>query len=431
MQRFLVSIFKTGFLVLSLAASAATAPRDVDRIVAVVDDNVITASELATRLVEVKQQLTEQRIQIPPDDVLRRQLLERMIQDELQLQYAKLTGIRITDQDIERTVQNIARRNQLTVDAVYDTVRRESGLDRAGYHEQLRKQLSIQQLVEREVNSKVSVSDSEISNFLETAAAGGEEYNLSHIFIATPESPSPEQIAAAKTKADTIHRQIKNGEDFARAAITHSQSAEGLTGGSLGWRSAGQLPDLFVGTLKELKPGEVSAVLRGPNGFHILKLNDQRGGSAAETVQQTRARHILIRPSEILSRSEARANLLRLRERIRLGDNFADLARLQSEDTLSASQGGDLGWVTPGQLVPEFERAMNALAPGELSEPVESAFGFHLIQVLERRQAVSDERARATARQQIHARKADQYYEQWIRRLRDEAYVEYLLDDVD
>ncbi|MBI3900436.1 MAG: peptidylprolyl isomerase [Gammaproteobacteria bacterium] len=417
----------------SAVAATSNQVKDVDRVVAIVNNDVITLTELEARLHEVKEQLAAQKIKSPPDDVLRRQLLERMIVDQLQLQLAAQTGIRVTDQDIEQALQSIASRNQMTVDKLYETVKQQ-GIDRAAYRAQLRDQIMMQQLTEREVNNRINISDSEINNFIEQSRAqpAADEFELSHIYLPIPESATPEQIQAAKKRADDVSRQIKAGEDFARAAVTYSQGAEALKGGHIGWKSAGQLPELFVGALEKLKPGEVSDVLRGPNGFHLLRLNQRRGGAIKEeAVQQTRVRHILIKPTEIQTRDEVTQTLRRLRERISNGEDFDQLAHAYSEDPLSASKGGDLGWINPGQVVPEFERAMNALTPGQTSEPVASPFGLHLIQVLDRRQAMTDERARLTARKQIHARKADDRYEQWLRRLRDEAYVEVMLDEVD
>lgn len=429
----------TILLLLAVVTSAGAATRpgstpviDIDRIIAIINNDIITASELELRLSETKRQLAAQRIEAPTDALLRRQVLERVVMERLQLQLANQIGVRINDQDVEQGIQKIASRNQLSVEALYQRVQ-EQGVDRPSYREQVRNQLMIQQLVEREVYSRISVTDSEIDAFLENARAQKDiEYNTSHIFIAIPESASPQQIQTAKARADEVRKQIGAGEDFARVAVTHSQGPDALQGGNVGWKSAGQLPELFVSALEKLRAGEVSEVLRGPNGFHILRLNDRRGGGAAEeTVQETHVRHILLKPSEILSRDDARTYLRRLRERIGHGEDFAVLARAHSEDAVSASQGGELGWVGPGQLVPEFERVMQALKPGELSEPIESPFGLHLIQVLERRQALSGQRARASVRNQIRLRKADDRYEQWVRRLRDEAYVEYLLESND
>ncbi|MFP5348949.1 MAG: peptidylprolyl isomerase [Gammaproteobacteria bacterium] len=414
------------------AVERTQAVRDIDRIVAIVNNDVITETELADRLEETRKQLAGERIKAPPEDVLKRQLLERMIVERVQLQLAAQLGVRVSDADVDQAINTVARRNNMSADALLQALARD-GLDPAAYRARIRDQVTIQQLLEREIASRITVTESEIANFLEQSRArggSGDEYNVSHIFVPIPEAATSEQIQAAKARAEKVHAEIKAGEDFARAAVTYSQSPDALKGGALDWKKPGQLPELFVSALKNLKPGDISPVLRGPNGFHILKLNDRRGDNATQTVIQTHVRHILLRPSEIQSLDEARAKLLALRERIEAGEDFAAIARATSEDSASASQGGDLGWVEPKSLVPEFEQAMNALSPRQLSEPVRTPFGLHLIQVLERReQAVGDERARNAARSQIHARKADDRYEQWLRQLRDEAYVEYLLDD--
>lgn len=423
-------------LPLVLAAAPARAPVvELDRIVAVVNERIITATELQDRVAETREQLAAQRIEAPPQDVLQRQLLERMIIEELQLQLAAQTGIRVTDADIERAIATIARRNDMSVAQLYDTVQRQ-GFDRESYREQIRRQITIQQLVEREISSKISVSDSEVSSFLERAGSGArrnDEFNLSHIYIPAPESGESERVAAAQRQAEEVRAQLLDGADFARLAVTYSQGPDALKGGALGWRSAGQLPELFLQALEHLAPGQVSQVLRGPNGFHLLRLNDRRGGQPTqETVQETHVRHILLRPNEIQSLNEARLRLLELKQRLRSGEDFAALARTYSEDAVSAANGGDLGWVGPSQLVPEFAAAMDDLAPGEISEPVQTPFGLHLIQVLGRRdRTVTGERERDAARQQIHARKAEDRYEQWVRQLRDEAYVELMLEDFD
>lgn len=430
-------------LVLSAAvlaqAEAATAPRapivDIDRVVAVVNNDVITATELEGRVHQTKQQLATRQINPPPQDVLRRQVLERMITEDIQLQLAARNGIRVSDQDVERAIQTIADRNKMSVSELYDTVRRQ-GFDRSAYHDQIRRQITIQQLVDREINTRVSVSESEVKNYLQNArtrARDDVEYNVSHIYIPVPESASAQQIAVSRQRADEVERLLRGGEDFARAAVTYSQGPDALTGGALGWKRAAQLPELFIAALEKIEPGNISGVLRGPNGFHILRLNDRRSASVPDaSVQQTHVRHILLRPSEIQSLADARARLLELKNRIENGEDFAALARANSEDAVSAANGGDLNWVSPNQLVPEFEKAMDRLKVGEISDPVQTPFGLHLIQVLERRQqTVTGERELAAARQQIHARKADDRYEQWVRQLRDEAYVEYLLDDTE
>jgi peptidyl-prolyl cis-trans isomerase SurA len=423
--------------VLTVPAAFAAVTRapiiDIDRIVAVVNDDVITATELEDRLAQTKRQLATQQIAPPPEDVLRRQLLERMIVEDIQLQLASKTGIRVSDQDVERAIESIASRNKMSVRELYDTVQRQ-GFDRAAYHEQIRKQITIEQLVDREITSRINVSDSEVNNYLESSQAHSRdatEYNVAHIYVSVPESATTEQIAAAKQRAEDIAHRLRDGEDFARAAVTYSQGPNALTGGALGWKNAAQLPELFVNALAKLEPGGVTDVLRGPNGFHILRLNDRRTAARAEaSVPQTHVRHILMKPNEIQSVADVRKRLLQIRERLEAGEDFATLARTYSEDAVSATNGGDLNWVSPNQLVPEFERAMDQLKIGEISEPVQTPFGLHLIQVLGRRQQpVTGERAQK-ARQQIRARKGDDRYEQWVRQLRDEAYVEYLLDDV-
>ncbi len=415
-----------------LVAAAATAPTaravvDLDRILAVVNDDVVTDTELAARLAQTKRQLTLEKIKLPTDEVLRRQLLEHMVMERLQLQLAERGGIRVTDADVDQALEKIAQSNKMNLTEFRRMLVRD-GLDPQAHTAEVRSQLIIRQLLEREINNRVTVSESEVATFLETHPQGTDvEYHISQIFLALPESASPEAIQATRKRADDIQRRLKEGENFEQLAVTYSQGEGALNGGTIGWKKAGQLPELFVTALKDLAPGNVSDVLRGPNGFHILRLNNRRGDAPATNVAQTHVRHILLRRSEVQSLDEARTKLLNLRNRSEHGEDFATLAKGNSEDTGSAAGGGDLGWVNPGQLVPEFEKAMDALKPGELSQPVRSPFGLHLIQVLERRnQDISKERLEASARNQIHTRKASESYEQWMRQLRDEAYVEYL-----
>lgn len=425
-------------LMLSLPSGLATAaPQrpigDIDRIVVVVNDDVITESELNQRLRETRKQLELEKISAPPDAALKKQLLERMVLERLQIQLAAQSGIRIGESDVDRAFETVAQRNKLSAEEFRKALARK-GMDVAAYRNQLRDQMTIQQLLEREINNRITVTDSEVDNFLENPQSRADmdvSYQLSHILIGIPESASPEAIQAARKRAEDVHRQLAGGANFEQIAVSQSQGADALKGGNLGWKKAGELPELFLSTLKNLSVGGVSDILRSPNGFHILKLNNKRGDGQAEAVTQTHARHILLKPSEILSSEDARNKLLGLRERIENGEDFAALARAHSEDSGSAANGGDLGWANPGQMVPEFEKAMNALKPDQLSQPVKTPFGLHLIQVLGRRNHdVTQERVLAAARQQIHARKADERYEQWARQLRNEAFVEYLLEDV-
>lgn len=430
------------FLSLVLTATLLPAPgaaplaaRDekndpIDRILIVVNDDIITATEVDNRLGSVVRRLREQKINPPPEPVLRRQVMEHMVTERLQLQVARNLGLKVSDEQIERAIRTIAERRQTSVEALRKEVDKEAG-GYTAFREELRAQLLAQQLVEREINNRIAVSEAEVEDYLAAQAARGAtvEYNISHILITVPESAAPEKIAAARARAERVHDELIKGADFKQLAVAHSQGQNALEGGGLGWRSSGQLPELFVNALRELKPGEVSKVVRSPNGFHILRLNDRRGGDAAHNVTQTRARHILFRVNELTTPREAERRAAQLRERLMSGEDFAAAARARSDDIGSANNGGDLGWITPGQTVPEFERAMDTLKPGEISEPVKTPFGVHLIQVLERRERdLTREREQAQARSQILARKADERHELWLRQLRDEAFVEYRLD---
>lgn len=413
----------------ALAADpAATDP--VDRILIVVNDEIITAREVETRLGAVRARLVAQKVTLPPDNVLRRQVMERMVVERLQQQVARQLGITVNDERLERAIRQIAEQNRKSP----EDLRRESEKEPGGYRafrDELRSQLLVQQLVEREVNNRIFVSEVEVDNFLAAQAArdGGVEYNVSHILLGLPESASPEVIARAKQRAEGLLAELRKGADFGQLAVANSQGQNALEGGGLGWKQSGQLPDLFVNALRALQTGVVSDVLRSPSGFHLLRLNARRGGGEALQVTQTRARHILIKTGELVSLQEALRRAEQLRERLANGADFSETARSHSEDIGSAANGGDLGWMNPGQTVPDFEKAMNALKPGELSAPVKSSYGVHLIQVQERRERdVSQEREIANARNQLHSRKADERYEQWLRQMRDEAFVEYRLD---
>ena len=423
--RFRVKKAMLSSLMFSLWAVAGAAAVPLDRVLVVVNDDVITATEVGARIPAVRRQLARQNVRIPSEDVLRKSILDRMVLERLQLQVAKQLGIEVENDKIEFAIQRIAQDNRMSRDEFIAALKQE-GLGEDEFRQQIRAQLTIQQLVDREVNNRVTISNSELENFLSRNPGGDVEYNLSHILVAVPESASSEAIQTARKRADELWNELKRGGDFEQLAIAHSQDDKALEAGSLGWKKAGQLPALFVQAVEKLALGGVSEVLRSANGFHIVKLNDKRGGGQPHAVTQSHARHILIRPNELLGVDEAKAKLLALRHRIENGEDFAALAKANSDDAGSANNGGDLGWMTPGQSVREFERAVQALAPQQLSEPIRTPFGWHLIQLLERReQDISEERRVANARQQLHARKADERYEQWLRQLRDEAYVDY------
>jgi peptidyl-prolyl cis-trans isomerase SurA len=419
------------YLLPVVAAAQASAPSPttpLDHIVVVINDDVITDSELGARITEVKRQLVEQKIPAPSEAVLRKQVLERMVLERIQLQRANQLGIKPTDREVDKAIKGVAERNHLTTDELFRALR-QLGVEPEAYRSEVRDQVTIEKLLEREINSKVTVTDEEVGEFLSSRqkqARVDDAFNVSHIQIGVPESANPEQVEEARRKVEEIRNSLLAGANFEEAALVYSQGQNALQGGALGWKKAGQLPSLFLDALEKMQPGEISEIIRSPVGFHILKLNDRQSGKSAQSVKQTHVRQIVMRPSEVQSVADIKTKLAALRERIVLGDDFAELARAYSEDAASAVHGGDIGWVSPGQTVPEFEKEMDELKDGEISPPVESSFGVHLIQVLGRRvEDVSKERDRDTARQQIHVRKADEQFEQWLRRLRDEAYVEY------
>jgi len=403
----------------------------LDRIVAVVNDEVITRLDLDERVRIASKQLQQQGTPLPSREALEKQLLDRMVTDRVQLQFAKETGLRVDDTELDRAIGRIAQENKLTPQELR-LVLEKDGVPFARFREDIRNEIVMARLREREVDTKVVVTEGEIDNFLslqQGQQGGNDEYNLSHILVMVPENASPEQIQARRGRAEQAYTQLKGGADFRQVAAAFSEAPDALQGGMMGWRQASRLPTLFTDALKTVSAGELSPILRSPNGFHILRLNDKRGGGPPVIVQQTRARHILIKTNELVSETEARSRLRNLKERLENNADFGALARAHSEDA-SATKGGDLGWLSPGDTVPEFERAMNALKPGQISDPVQTPFGWHLIQALERRnEDLSKERQRLMARQALRARKSDEAYQEWVRQLRDRAYVDLRLEE--
>lgn len=419
-------------------ASGAGTPRVAlaDAIVAVVNNEVITRYELVERMRRVAGTMQVQGISLPPQAEFERQVLESMVIDRAQLQLARELGVRIDDTTLDRTIARIAEQNNLSPQEFRVQLERE-GTSFAKFREEIREEILMQRLREREVANKVQVTESEIDNYLaaiEQGAQGAQEYNAAHILVRIPENASAEQIAQRQRRAEEALQQLQAGAEFARVAATYSDASDALTGGALGWRARDRLPQLYVDAMDSLSAGQVSPLMRSAAGFHIVKFNGKRAaegqGMADAPVQQTRARHILIKVNQVVSANDARRKLVEIKQRLDNGAaTFEELARLFSND-LTASRGGDLGWLYPGDTVPEFERAMDALRPGQISEPVESPFGYHLIQVVERKQDdVSKERRRLVARQAIRERKMEEATQEWLRQLRDRAYVEYRLDD--
>ena len=434
--RLLTTVLFSCFLLSPTQAQTRRAqPVEVDRIVAVVNDDAITAFELRTRLAMVERQLRAQNVQLPPRDALERQLLERMITDRVQLQFAKETGLRISDIELDTAMRRIAEGNRLSLQDFRATLERD-GISWAKFREEIRDEITLSRLREREVESRILVSDGEIDNYLANPDQVGNtanvEVQVAHIVIRVPEQASPDQLMRIGARAQAALDQIRRGESFAKVAASYSDAPDGLTGGVMGSRPLDRLPALYADAVKNIKPGETSDVLRSPAGFHIVMLISRTGdggGKRMVTLKQTRARHILIKVNEIVSEVEARRKLVALKERLDNGADFAELARLNSND-LSAAKGGDLGWLYQGDTVPDFEKAMDALKLNQISEPVQSPFGFHLVQVLERRtEDATAERQRLGARQVLRERKSDEAYQDWVRQIRDRAYVEYRSED--
>ena len=422
------------FVILLISAMPSHAEEDIvkiDRIIAVVDQVVITENELIDRIKTVRSQLEKQDAKVPPADVLQKQILERLINDRLLLQYAAQTGVRVDDTQLDKTVERIAEQNKLSVPDFRAALEQE-GISYRKFREDIRNEIIIARLREREVENRVNVTEAEIDNYLTTQSSQGEiqdEFEISHILIRAPEDGSPEELQKLREKAEEAVKRLTEGTDFAEVSASMSDAPNALEGGKLGWKTSAQIPELFNEALKPLQPGSLTPILRSPNGFHILKMTDRRGGSSPLVVEQTKLRHILVKLSEIMSDADAQQRMTMIKERLDNGADFAELARQYSEDA-SANSGGDLGWVNPGDTVPQFEQAMNLLAAGEISEPVRSPFGWHIIQVQDRRkQDMTKEAARFKARQEIRARKAEEAYEDWVRELRDRAYVELHLED--
>ena len=423
-------------------------PELADAIVVVVNDDVITRNELAQRMAFVERNMKAQGVALPPAAEFRKQVLDRMIIDRAQLQVAKEDGLRVDDLMLDRYLARIAENNKMNMQQFRDQIEHD-GTPFGRFRESIRDEILMQRVREREVEGRLQITESEVDNYIAaqngTGAAAPQEMQLAHILVGIPENATAEQINARRNKAEDLLRQLKSGGDFAKIAATYSDAADALQGGDLGWRNQDRLPQLFLDAVGQLKEGEVSGIVKSANGFHIVKLVGKRavsmvraggpGGAgaaapAAPTVLQTHARHILIKVNQVVTATEANRKLLELRERlINKAATFEDLAKLYSND-LSASKGGDIGWIYPGDTAPEFEKAMDALQPGEISQPVQTQFGYHLIQVVERKSDdVSKERQRLLARAAIRERKLDEATQDWLRTLRDRAYVEFRQDD--
>ena len=426
------SISRLVLLAVMGLAGFARAEDSVDRIVAVVEDDVILASELQRKIEGIKHNLARSDTQLPPDDILARQVLERLILEKIQMHLAEKAGIRVDDETLRQAVLQIAQRNKMSPEELRNSLRQE-GIEYADFIEQVRGEIAVQRLRASQINSQIKISDREVQHWLDTQGKSGisrdTEFLLGHILIATPRAASPTEVQRARERADRLIEELKQGLDFKEASLRSSDSAQALSGGDLGWRKLSEIPSLFVEMVPKMKEGDIEGPIRSPSGFHIIKLLGLKGGGA-ERITKTHVRHILIKPNEVVSDEDAKNKLMALKQRLESGDDFATLARGHSDDKGSAIKGGDLGFVQPGALVPEFEDAMSRLEVNQLSEPVQTQFGWHLIQVLERQESDdTEELLKKQARDEIFKRKIEEETELWMRRIRDEAYVEIRLQE--
>jgi peptidyl-prolyl cis-trans isomerase SurA len=406
----------------------ATRGELLDRVVAIVNDGIVLNSDLDAQIVAVSERLRQQKLELPPQNVLRQQVLERLVLQEIQLQRATHAGVKVTDETLNAALQDVAKRNNLTLSQLPDALAQQ-GIDYPAYRDDIRREITLTLLRQRDVLQRISVTPREIDQFLEKQAktpSERNEYNVSHILIAVGQEASQAQLDQAAKRAAEVYERAKGGEDFAKLAVAYSSSQTALDGGALGWRKGGELPTFLTDVIAKLKPGEVSEPLRTPTGYHIIRLNEVRGGAPQAVEDQIHVRHILMKTNELADDATVRTKLLALRERIQKGEDFAGIAQTSSEDPGSAAEGGDLGWTGPGTFAPEFEQAVGALKDNEISEPFKTQFGWHIAQMLGRRRFDNtDELKRRQAGEAIRASKADEETELWLRRMRDEAYVEY------
>ncbi|OGT82623.1 MAG: molecular chaperone SurA [Gammaproteobacteria bacterium RIFCSPLOWO2_02_FULL_52_10] len=426
-----ISCLTTLILMLAvlLPLPQAQAAVELDRIVAVVNDDVVMSSELSERVRTVKAQLEEQGSPLPPVTVLEKQVLDRLILQKLQIQTALNTGIRVDDETLNRTISNIAAENQLTL-AQFREVLEQDKYSYNKFREDMRNEILMSRLQQRQVDNRVTVSEREIENFLANQEHMGEsdlEYHLGHILIAIPDGADEEQLAEIRKKASQALEELKAGKDLAAIAATYSDGDQAKTGGDLGWRKASQIPSLFTEFVADMEKGDVSDLINSPSGYHIIKLMDVRA-TEKYIVTQTHSRHILLKTDELISDDDAVMRLQQLKLRIEGGDDFGEVAKGNSLD-MSAADGGDMGWTNPGELVPEYEEVMNTLQADEISVPFKTQYGWHIVQVLDRREHdSSDDIRRARARDEIRKRKLAEARDSWLRQMREDAYVEYRID---
>jgi peptidyl-prolyl cis-trans isomerase SurA len=398
----------------------------LDRIAAIVNEGLVLKSELDAQMDSVTKRLQEQKVELPSQSVLKQQVLDRLIVQEIEAQHAKRVGLTVSDEQLNSALQEIASRNKIPFDQL-PTALSAQGVDYKQYRESMRKELTLNTLRQRDVISHINVSPHELEQFLarQQSSAANDEFNVSHILLSLPEAATPQQLEEITHKAQDLAARASKGEDFGQLAIANSNSQTALDGGQLGWRKGTQLPQFILDLVTQMKPGSVSAPVRTPSGFHIVKLNERRSGEAQVIINQIHVRHILMKTNELDDDETVRQKLSKLRDRILKGEDFAGLASTNSADPGSAPDGGDLGWSGPGTFVPEFDKAIADLKVKEISEPFKSRYGWHIVQMLGTRTYDStDDVRRQRAFAAIRESKADEETELWLRRLRDEAFVE-------
>ena len=417
------------FSVLVQIAPTHAAVVTVDRVIAVVNRSPITRQELDERIASIRNNLSKQGVQAPAADILESEALQRMITERVMLEQADNLGIRVDDSMLEGALSHIAQQNHLSLPELRKRLESD-GVNWRRFRDEIRQEITLSQLREREIDNKILVTEAEVDDFLRLNANKPQmEYRIAQILVGLPENASPEQIQAKRVRIIAARQELSEGKDFGAVAAIYSTAADATNGGLIGWRATGALAPAFADMLEKLKPGEITDIVRSGTGLHIFKLLEKREQSDKQIVRQSHARHILIRTNEVVSEVDAYNKLTQIRDRLLNGGKFEELARQYSDDT-SASKGGDLGWLSSGETVPEFEQAMNQLKPGDISEPIKSPFGLHLIQVLERRDHdATQENQRIKARQDLRQRKAEEQYDDWIRQLRDKAYVSIRLKD--
>ena len=416
---------------LAQTREASSSGELLDRVAATVNEGVVLSSEVDEQMMMLTDRLRDQKLDLPPQNVLRQQVMERLVLQELQMQRANRAGIKVSDEVLNNALRDLAEQNRIPLARLPEALASQ-GIDYASYREGMRKELAMQMLRQRDVFARINVSPREIDQFIERQKklpSADQEFNISHILIAVPQAATPEQLAEAENKANDVFQKATAGEDFARLAVANSNAQTALEGGALGWRKGPELPTFLAEVVSGLKDGDVTKPIRTPSGFHIVKLNEMRGSTSSSIVNQVHVRHILIKPNELQDDATVQQKLATIRDRIvSKGENFTAVASVVSEDPGSAAEGGDMGWAGPGTFVPEFERQIAQLQPDEISEPFRTQFGWHIVQLLGRRQFDNtQDMVRQKAFQALRESKADEETELWLRRLRDEAYVEYKL----